>query len=113
MATHRTFCGVSYRSIDFAGSTYLANIDVGTVAVDVGIVRPQHGSVETVGRHDTVTDIVRLNNVGRLAVIAGGTKAEVLNLFQQSIARKEVSILTWPIARLVQPELMAGFKTAS
>lgn len=56
----------------------LANIDIGTISVDLRVVGPQHGRVDAVIGHDLVAGVTSLDDVGRLAVLALVAKAEDL-----------------------------------
>lgn len=47
-----------------AERTNLANVDVGALAVDVRVVRPQHGRVDAEGACDGVADVTAFHNVG-------------------------------------------------
>jgi hypothetical protein len=62
-----------------AGETYLSHVDVGTVGVDVGVVRPEHGCIDAISLHDVVADVTILDNVNLLAILVGGAEAEFLS----------------------------------
>lgn len=50
--------------------TYLANVDVGAVRADLGVVQEQHGRVDTSGGSDGVAGLVGADDVRGSAVLA-------------------------------------------
>lgn len=57
--------------------THLANIQVGAVLVDLGIVQVEDGGVEAASRGNLVTGIAELNDMGEIAILKlGGCKAQ-------------------------------------
>lgn len=52
----------------------LADIDILTLSVDLGVVMVEDGRVGTSGRGDGVTSVAGLDSVGGLAVLGGGSR---------------------------------------
>ena len=58
-------------------ATYLANVEVGAVILELGVVGEHGGGVGLVLVCDALDGVVGLNDVGRLAVAALETEAQV------------------------------------
>jgi len=56
----------------------LSHVDVGAVGVDVGVVGPEHGSIDAISLHDIVADVTVRYNMNLVAVLVGSAEAEVL-----------------------------------
>jgi hypothetical protein len=60
------------------GHTYLANIYVGAIRVNLGVVDSEDGGVDIICRGDYVAVVVKLDRVRRSAIVACGSQAQSL-----------------------------------
>lgn len=67
--------------------THLANVQVRAVNIDLGVVRVEHGRVDRVRGGDLVAGVVRLDDIGRRAVLAAHAEAEGVSDLQVRAGR--------------------------
>lgn len=97
-----------------AGKTHLADVDVRTLRVDLGVVRVEHGGVDVGLGADDVARVVRRHGVGFRAILAGRSQADDLGSRGQvkSMGGGDAG-LTWPMARLLHAPSMVGLFTVA
>lgn len=72
---------------------YLANVEVTTFGINLGVECHEGGSVESVTGRDFVAVVVGLHNVGDKAVMAGGSEAQDLAGHEVGAARIDVRVV--------------------